>query len=91
MNGPENMQAADIPKLRISIRDFGPVAEGNVELRPLTVFVGPSNTGKTYLAILIYALHRVFGGFPRLPLLSDLPFSAVDNVMGLAGKSAQRK
>ena len=83
MNGPENMQAADIPKLRhpkvrISVRDFGPVAEGNVELRPLTVFVGPSNTGKTYLAILIYALHRVFGGFPRLPLLSDFPFSTFD-------------
>jgi len=31
-----------------------------VELRPLTVFVGPSNTGKSYLAILIYALHRFF-------------------------------
>ena len=29
-------------------------------LRPLTVFVGPSNTGKSYLAILIYALHRYF-------------------------------
>ena len=56
------------PKVRIDVRDFGPVAEGSVELRPLTVFVGPSNTGKTYFAILIYALHRVFGGFPRLPL-----------------------
>ena len=31
-------------------------------MRPLTVFVGPSNTGKSYLAILVYALHRVFGG-----------------------------
>ena len=66
------------PKARIVVQDFGPVAEGDVELRPLTVFVGPSNTGKTYLAILIYALHRVFGGFPRLPLLSNFPFSSFD-------------
>ena len=28
----------------------------------MTVFVGPSNTGKSYLAILIYALHSFFGG-----------------------------
>jgi len=32
------------------------------------VFVGPSNTGKTYLSILAYALHRSLGGFQRLPL-----------------------
>ncbi len=31
-------------------------------LRPLTVFVGPSDTGKSYLSILIYALHQVLGG-----------------------------
>ena len=56
------------PNVRIEVQDFGPVAEASVELRPLTVFVGPSNTGKTYLSLLIYALHRVFEGFPRLPL-----------------------
>ena len=32
------------------------------------MFVGPSNTGKTYLSILAYALHRSLGGFERLPL-----------------------
>ncbi len=30
----------------------------DIEMRPLTVFVGPSNTGKSYLATLAYALHR---------------------------------
>ena len=34
-----------------------------IDLRPLTVFVGPSNTGKSYLAILIYALHRFFSRY----------------------------
>ena len=48
--------------LKFQVRDFGPIVDATIELRPLTVFVGPSNTGKSYLAILIYALHRYFGG-----------------------------
>ena len=42
--------------------NFGPIIKATVDLRPLTVFVGPSNTGKSYLAILIYALHQHFSG-----------------------------
>ncbi len=51
--------------LELEVTDFGPIIEAKIDLRPLTVFLGPSNTGKSYLAILIYALHRVFGGDPR--------------------------
>ena len=47
---------------RLEVTDFGPIAKASVDLRPLTVFIGPSNTGKSYLAILMYALHRCFGG-----------------------------
>ena len=42
------------------VKHFGPIVKAEVDLRPLTVFVGPSNTGKSYLAILIYALHQCF-------------------------------
>ena len=49
--------------LELSVRNFGPIAEADIELRPLTVFVGPSNTGKSYLATLIYALHQFFGSY----------------------------
>ena len=59
------------PNVRISVTEFGPIAEGEVDLRPLSVFVGPSNTGKTYFAILIYALHRVLCGFPRFPTMYE--------------------
>ncbi len=45
----------------LSVKDFGPIAEATIDLRPFTVFVGASNTGKSYLAILLYALHRFFG------------------------------
>lgn len=48
--------------LELEVSDFGPIARANIDLRPFTVFVGPSNTGKSWLSILIYALHRFFGG-----------------------------
>ncbi len=50
-----------VKPLELEVTNFGPIVEAKIELRPLTVFVGPSNTGKSYLAILIYALHRFFG------------------------------
>ena len=53
--------------LEIEVTDFGPIAKAKLDLRPLTVFVGPSNTGKSYLATLIYALHRFFGGDAHSP------------------------
>ena len=53
--------------VRLDVSNFGPIAEASVDLRPLTVFVGPSNTGKTYLAILTYALHRFFNGASSTP------------------------
>lgn len=46
---------------RLGVSNFGPIVEADIELRPLTVFVGPSNTGKSLLSILIYVLHRWLG------------------------------
>ena len=48
--------------LNLAVSNFGPIIEADIDLRPLTVFAGPSNTGKSYMAILIYALHRFFSG-----------------------------
>ena len=57
------MSAPELSKhLQLSVTNLGPIARADIELRPMTVFVGPSNTGKSYLAILIYALHRFFSG-----------------------------
>ena len=58
------------PKVEISVENFGPIAEANIDLRPLTVFVGPSNTGKTYFATLVYALHGAFNGLSDSSLFS---------------------
>ena len=67
-------------RIELEVKDFGPIREASVDLRPLTVFIGPSNTGKSWLATLIYALHRCFGddagpehwrASPGLPMLKD--------------------
>ncbi len=51
--------------LELEVTNFGPITRGKIDLRPLTIFVGPSNTGKSYLAILIYTLHRHFSSSER--------------------------
>ena len=60
--GTENAGREFPGEYRLDVEDFGPIAKASVDLRPLTVFIGPSNTGKSYLAILVYALHQCFGG-----------------------------
>ena len=47
--------------LVLDVENFGPIAEAkNIEFKPMTVFVGPSNSGKSYLAILLYAISQGF-------------------------------
>ena len=40
----------------VSAKDFGPIIRGTVDLKPLTIFMGRSNTGKSFMATAIYAL-----------------------------------
>ena len=76
--------------LELSVSNFGPIAEGRIELRPMTVFVGPSNTGKSYLATLIYALHQFCrdysGGYRyrfgrRFPIRPPLPIPIASSAL----------
>jgi predicted ATP-dependent endonuclease of OLD family len=47
-----------VPK-KIYVKNFGPVAEANIELKPLTVLMGPNNTGKTYISTLLLLADNV--------------------------------
>ena len=70
----QNTKHADKPlDIQISVQNFGPIAKADIDLRPLTVFVGESNTGKTYLSALIYLLHQYFEGFSRFPWAVHVP------------------
>ena len=64
---PETSEMLKHLNVEISVKNFGPIADATINLHPLTVFVGPSNTGKTYFSTLIYALHGIFNGFSQLP------------------------
>jgi len=59
---PDAPSSQNLPNhgLNVSVKNFGPIYRGNIDIRPLTVFVGQSNTGKSYLATLVYSLHRYF-------------------------------
>ncbi len=72
--------------LKVSVKDFGPIIEGTVNLKPLTIFVGPSNAGKSYLAMLIYSLMQSIEVYPIAPhggVMDYEPFRP----RGLAGHS----
>lgn len=48
--------------LGLEIRDFGPIASASVALRPLTVFIGPNNSGKSYAARLLHTVVNALAG-----------------------------
>ena len=53
----------DNERIELQVENFGPIAEAKVDMRSLNVFVGPSNSGKSYLATLIYAFHQFISEF----------------------------
>lgn len=54
------------PKLNLElvIRDFGPIQDGHIRLRPLTIFIGPNNSGKSYAALLARSATSLLGDRP---------------------------
>ncbi|MDR0327623.1 MAG: ATP-binding protein [Planctomycetaceae bacterium] len=55
------------------VTNFAGIREADIELAPLTLFVGDNNSGKTYLSSLIWGLDDL--PFWRFPLENDLPHS----------------
>jgi predicted ATPase len=58
--------------MKIQVKELGAIKEAKIDLdKPLTLFCGQNNTGKTYLAFVIYALTRMKIG--RNPLKINIP------------------
>ena len=82
------MNSTTTNPLELSVTNFGPIAEGRIKLRPMTVFVGPSNTGKSYMAALVYALHGSLGASPQRKVESEYSKERFrERVMASLGKS----
>ena len=59
--------------LEIKVDDYGPLIAGKVELKPLTIFVGPSNSGKSYMATVVYSLMNAIREAPASPFITLTP------------------
>lgn len=42
--------------LNLAVRNFGPVTQGDINIRPLTILIGPNNSGKSYVAMLLRSI-----------------------------------
>ena len=43
-------------ELNIDLKDFGQISKGNIALKPLTIFIGSNNSGKSYASMLIHSI-----------------------------------
>ena len=78
-------ELANFKNLELEVSNFGPIQDAKIDLRPLTVFAGPSNTGKSYMAMLVYALHGFFGGQATVPGFGRMPFGRTSNWPSIFG------
>jgi predicted ATPase len=66
----------------IKIENFGPIKNAEFNIKPLTVFTGPNNSGKSYSALLINALTYYFDGqqYSTIPNIfwRDLTFKSLE-------------
>lgn len=63
---------------RIVVKDFGPIAKANIVLKPLTIFFGKNNTGKTYMGYLAwYLANREYLARLRANIFHSTEFNAV--------------
>lgn len=61
----------------MGITDFGPISNGTVTIKPLTILLGPNGSGKSHVATLVYTiikaestrLHDIPGTYEQDPLL----------------------
>ena len=64
----------------VEAENFGPIAEAKLTLKPLTVLIGPSNTGKTYMATLACMMmkkHLEFVNHARFRIFRQTNYEAM--------------
>ena len=55
-HGGNRAQAAIDAQLEIGVSNFGPISRGTLRIAPMTILVGPNNSGKTYAALLAHSV-----------------------------------
>lgn len=44
---------------RLNVENLGPISKASIDFGDVTVIIGPQNTGKTYLTMMIYMLEKL--------------------------------
>lgn len=57
--------------MRVTVRNLGVINEAEIDLKPLTIFVGPNNSGKTWLAYTIAGILGQYGSSQYLSAYID--------------------
>lgn len=47
--------------MKVTIRNLGTIKEMDISLKPLTIFIGPNNTGKTWTAYMLSGILGEYG------------------------------
>ena len=77
--------------MKFTVENFGPIKKaGNITVNPMTIFVGPSNTGKSYLAILIYAILKVLGDQRREYLGMEVNQDIKQNIVKIVRENSEK-
>lgn len=72
------------PSPTFRVENLGPIRRGEVELRPLTLFIGKNNTGKTYMAQAIHAAHKAIDEVAPVKPVPILDWDELDWVLTAA-------
>ncbi|MBF0465430.1 MAG: AAA family ATPase [Nitrospirae bacterium] len=77
---PLRTKRSEQTDIEISIKNFGPISSGTIKLKPLTVLIGPNNSGKSYAAMMIHSLSEFFK--PGAFSIQDKIFFGMSAVFG---------
>jgi hypothetical protein len=64
--------------LRLDLENFGPLSAASIGLKPLTLFVGQNNSGKSYTAMLVHSIIESYGPTAQLQRYSHFAFEVDD-------------
>lgn len=70
-------------KNTLEIENFGPIKDARIEVTPLTVFVGPNNSGKTYASLAIHSFKNLLSKLntSNKDLQKDISFLASESLL----------
>ena len=74
--------------LDVKITNFGPISKGRISLRPLTILMGPNNSGKSYAAILVHSVMNAISYVPDAD--SNIPVDRIVKECENAYKNGKR-